>query len=73
MIEPTLETLLTDLRSLVNSARARVAASVNSELVMLYWAIGHRIQQNIFVQERADYGRRVVIELACVKKTGTKT
>lgn len=64
MIEPNLETLLTNLRGLVHSARARAAASVNSELVMLYWAIGQRIQQNILEQERADYGQRVVIELA---------
>lgn len=32
MIEPALENLLTDLRGLVNSARARAAASINSEL-----------------------------------------
>jgi predicted DCC family thiol-disulfide oxidoreductase YuxK len=56
--------LLTDLRGLVHSARAQAAASVNSELVMLYWHVGQRIQQSILEQERADYGQRIVIELA---------
>ena len=64
MLEPTLNTLLSDLRELVQTARARAAASVNSELVMLYWHIGERIQKDILEQERADYGQKVVIELA---------
>lgn len=65
MLEPVpLETLLSDLRGLVGAARARAAANINSELVMLYWAVGQRIQRNILEDERADYGRRVVIELA---------
>ncbi len=65
MTQPVpLETLLSDLRGLVTSARARAAANINSELVVLYWAVGQRIQRNILEDERADYGRRVVIELA---------
>jgi predicted nuclease of restriction endonuclease-like (RecB) superfamily len=63
-LEPAFQGLLTDLRDLVLSARARAAASINSELVMLYWHIGQRIQQNILGEERADYGQRIVIELA---------
>ena len=62
--EPTLHTLLSDLRELVQAARARAAASINSELVMLYWSIGERIQKDILEQARADYGQQVVIELA---------
>ena len=43
MLEPVpLETLLSDLRGLVGAARA--AANINSELVMLYWRIGQRLQ-----------------------------
>ena len=64
MLEPVLNNLLTDLRGLVNSARARAAVSINSELVMLYWAVGQRIHRSILEQERADYGQRIVIELA---------
>jgi predicted nuclease of restriction endonuclease-like (RecB) superfamily len=56
--------LLTDLRDLVQSARSRAAASVNSELVMLYWHIGQRIRQDVLHDERGEYGQRVVTQLA---------
>ena len=58
-LEPTLHTLLSDLRELVQTARARAAASVNTELVMLYWSIGERIQKDILEQARADYGQQI--------------
>ena len=64
MLEPAVNNLLSDLRGLINSARARAAVSINSELVMLYWAVGQRIHRSILDQERADYGQRIVIELA---------
>jgi predicted nuclease of restriction endonuclease-like (RecB) superfamily len=63
-VEPALHGLLFDLRELVGAARARAAASVNSELVMLYWHIGQRIERDLLGQERAEYGQRVVLELA---------
>ena len=63
-LEPTLHTLLSDLRELVQAARARAAASVNSELVMLYWSIGKRLQLEIGTPTRATYGEQVVQEIA---------
>ena len=39
--------LLGDLRSLIESARVRVAVGVNAELVMLHWHIGHRLCEDI--------------------------
>ena len=61
MLEPVpLETLLSDLRGLVGAARARAAANINSELVMLYWAMGRRIRQDVLHDERGEYGQRIV-------------
>lgn len=56
--------LLTDIRSLIESARGRVAQAVNIELVMLYWKIGERIHKTILDQKRADYGEHVIDDLA---------
>ena len=65
MLEPVpLETLLSDLRGLVGAARARAAANINSELVMLYWAMGRRIRQDVLHDERGEYGQRIVTQLA---------
>jgi predicted nuclease of restriction endonuclease-like (RecB) superfamily len=56
--------LFGDVSGLIESAKRRVAASVNSELVMLYWSIGKRIREDVLGRERAEYGKRVVAELA---------
>lgn len=56
--------LLTDLRALIEQARERTAQEVNSELVMLNWHIGDRIRKEILGQERAEYGKQVMENLA---------
>jgi len=56
--------LLGDLRTLIEGARERVAATVNQELTLLYWDIGRRIHTDILAQQRAEYGKQVVAALA---------
>ena len=56
--------LLPEIRSLIDSTRARVAQTVNSELALLYWKIGDRIHKGILDNERAEYGQRVIDSLA---------
>jgi hypothetical protein len=41
--------LLKDIRSLIEGARRRAAAAVNSEMVVLYWSIGERIRKDTLV------------------------
>jgi hypothetical protein len=62
-IEPS-PGLLGDLRTLIESARIRVAVGVNTEMVLLYWDIGERIRTEILCDERAEYGKRVVTALS---------
>lgn len=56
--------LLTDVRQLIDTARQRVASTVNAELTQLYWQIGNRINTELLKGERAEYGKQVVAELA---------
>ena len=56
--------LLTEIRSLIQSAHTRTAAAINSELVGLYWQIGTRIRQDILKEKRAEYGQQVLVSLA---------
>ena len=56
--------LLRDIRLLIEGARGRAAASVNSEMVTLYWSIGERIRKDILASERAAYGERIVNALS---------
>jgi hypothetical protein len=45
---------------LINETRNRVAATVNSELTMLYWHVGSRIRTEVLQNERAEYGEQIV-------------
>jgi hypothetical protein len=55
--------LAADLRSLIEGARLRVAQTVNSDLVVLYWEIGNRIRRDILGDARAD-GNQIVSTLS---------
>ena len=55
--------LLADIRSLIEEARAAVAATVNAGLTLLYWRIGQRINDEVLQGERAEYGRETILAL----------
>lgn len=53
-----------DVVDLIDGTRQRVAASINRELVMLYWSVGKRVREEVLGGERAVYGQQVVVRLA---------
>lgn len=57
---PAETALFEDLRQLVSSARQRVASSVNSEMISLYWQVGCRIKRDVLQSSRAAYGQQIV-------------
>jgi predicted nuclease of restriction endonuclease-like (RecB) superfamily len=57
---PAQADLLKDLRALIESARGRVARSVNSATVALYWSVGDRLRREVLGEKRAAYGKRIV-------------
>ncbi len=56
--------LLEDLKQLIDSARQSIATTVNSTMTMLYWQIGKRIYTEILNENRAEYGKQIIIKLA---------
>lgn len=56
--------LVSDIRHLINEAKAGLAATVNSALTTLYWRIGWRIRTEVLKGERAGYGEQIVVSLA---------
>ncbi|HSV99937.1 MAG TPA: PDDEXK nuclease domain-containing protein [Sedimentisphaerales bacterium] len=55
----------TDIRDLIESARAHVSVTANLAMVSLYWNIGRIITQDIQQNEkRAEYGATLLRELA---------
>ena len=58
------QSLMQDLRQIIDGARGRVAAQVNSELTLMYWHIGDRINREVLGNERAEYGKQIVATVA---------
>ncbi len=53
-----------EIKQLIESAKQRAALSVNAELTLLYWQVGKRIFSEILKDERAEYGKAVIGNLA---------
>lgn len=60
----THDNLLTDIRQLIESTKAQVAATVNSAMTLMYWHIGDRINREVLGGERAAYGKQIVAHLS---------
>lgn len=56
-------TLVKDIRTLIEEARATVAVAANAGLTLLYWRVGRRIHAEVLKKTRAGYGERIVATL----------
>ena len=56
--------LMSDLRQIIDEARIHVASTANYELTMMYWHIGERINRDVLGNERAEYGKQIVSQVA---------
>lgn len=54
------QSLIKDLRQIIEQARGHVAATANYELTMMYWHIGARINRDVLGNQRAEYGKQIV-------------
>lgn len=54
------ESLIQDLRQIIEQTRGHVAATANYSLTMMYWHIGERINREVLGNHRADYGKQIV-------------
>ena len=58
------QSLIRDLREIIENARCHVAATANYELTMMYWHIGERINREVLSNQRAEYGKQIVVTLS---------
>ena len=56
--------LLSDLRSLIQSARQRIATVANSTTTLLFWHLGRRLLAENFKDERAEYGKKILASVS---------
>ncbi len=56
--------LVTEIKDLIVQSRQDVAVTVNATMTMLYWQIGKRINEELLQNQRAEYGKEIVITLS---------
>ena len=52
--------LISDISLLIEQSQRHIAAQANSALTQLFWQIGKRINDEILLNTRADYGKQIV-------------
>ena len=63
------QSLMQDLRQIIEQARGHVAATANYALTTMYWQIGERINREVLGNERAEYGKQIVSQVATQLQT----
>jgi hypothetical protein len=59
-----IQPLVGDIKTLIAESRQQVAVAVNSAMSMLYWSIGKRINDEVLQNQRAEYGKEIVVSVA---------
>jgi len=63
-IEKSSTLLIKDLVSLIENGQNQLAYAANATMTMTYWSIGKRINNEILDNQRAEYGKQIVVSVA---------
>ena len=58
------QSLMRDLRQIIEQARGHLAFTANYEQTMMYWHLGERINRDLLGNQRAEYGKQIVAQVA---------
>lgn len=61
---PAHSELLGDLKAIIEKGKQQVAVRVNAGLILVYWQMGKRINEDILQNKRAGYGKQIIPSLA---------
>ncbi len=56
--------LISEISLLIEQSQRHIATQANSALTQLFWQIGKRINDEILLNKRADYGKQIVVTVA---------
>lgn len=60
----TTNSLVSEVKSLIEQSRQQVSVAVNATITLLYWSIGKKINEEILKDQRAEYGKQIVRSLS---------
>ena len=52
--------LFDEISTLIEQSRRKIYAHASNTTILLFWQIGHCINNNILENKRADYGKKIV-------------
>ena len=56
--------LISEISLLIEQSQRHITTQANSALTQLFWQIGKRINDEILLNKRADYGKQIVVTLS---------
>ncbi|REG88741.1 DUF1016 N-terminal domain-containing protein [Algoriphagus antarcticus] len=56
--------LIQDLANIIEQGKRQIVSHVNSTLTLVYWQIGYKINKHFLENQRAEYGKEVVPQVA---------
>jgi len=56
--------LVNELTELIEASKKQITAQINSSLTILFWRVGNSINKFILQNERADYGKQIVVTVS---------
>ena len=63
-INPEELSLFSDLCDIINGAKSKVATYLNTEICMTNWYVGKRIKEDVLYNQRAEYGKKILQDIA---------
>lgn len=64
MKEKDKDLLFQDLASIIEQGKRQVSVQVNTVITLVYWKVGHKINTHILDNQRAEYGKEVIPQVA---------
>lgn len=58
------DTLVKEISLLIEQSKHQIVRVANSTLTLLFWQVGKRINDEVLTNERAEYGKQIVVTVA---------
>ena len=64
IIKPDIDTIYSDISSLIFNVKNQVMRQMNNSVITLYWEIGKKLTEDVLQGEKAGYGKNIIGDLS---------
>ena len=58
------QSLFDEISEMIEQGRCAVTAQVNNTVILTFWRVGKRVNEVVFQNKRAEYGKQIVSTLS---------